>query len=221
MTENKRVTQLHDTGTIQDRWKRVYENSNPWQTNPWSRMWEFAKRNNINIPRHANVLDIGGGSGEKAQAFIESYNPSSLTLLDIASNAVSTANIAFVEKYPGKLYSAYQANLNNQSEIAQILTRTYDVMMDSLALQFLETTALTNILATLHHCSIPGKTLFLHQSMTPRFGTPTQEVRAVTSLTDDQYQLINASGFIPIAEERFYMRNGGQESRMAIFRATE
>ena len=181
---------------------------------------EFNRQNNVMLPLHADVLDIGGGSGEKANRYIQDQNPSTLTLLDIASVAVEIANSRFRERsQDDQNYIAYQANLSDISRVNGMLqSRRFGVIMDLLAMQFLNTNELREQLKSLHKHSIPGETLFLHQSMTPRFNLPNPNVSTVASLTDNQYGLYKDK-FDELFLETFYMRNGGQQSRMAILRA--
>ena len=152
---------------------------------------EFNRQNNVMLPLHADVLDIGGGSGEKANRYIQDQNPSTLTLLDIASVAVEIANSRFRERsQDDQNYIAYQANLSNISRVNGLLQgKRYGVIMDSLAMQFLNSRQLEGILKLQYDYSIPGQTLFLHQSMTPRFKEHGPSTIVTASLTDDQYGL--------------------------------
>lgn len=201
----------------------IYEQNNPWQQDRWERMWKFAENNRITIPHSSDVLDIGGGSGEKARTFIEKFCPHQVDLIDVSPVAVQKANGEFKRLYPdNSLYRASQIDISDTASAAEFMRgKQFNVIMDSLAMQFLTTEHLKSMLQLLQDHSIPRQTLLLHQSMAPRFKSPNQNVSAVASLTDEQYELFSKFGFYALAQESFHMRNGGQESRMTIFRATE
>ncbi len=93
----------------------------------------------------------------------------------------------------------------------------YDVMLDSLSLQFLPEVLLP-LVKTLYDHSVPGKTLLLHRSMAPGFNTPMQPTRMVASLTDEQFGFFLEGGFETLAQDYRY-RDNGQAYRLAIFRA--
>lgn len=218
------ITKIHSLNNMTDRpnWNYIYslESKNPWQNNDWQRMWDFAKKSEVDIPLSARILDVGGGTGEKALNFIKQFNPVKVDLIDVSEEAVHIANSKFNMSYPNNhLYRAHKVDISNRISLAKFMEgREFEVIMDSLAMQFLTTEELKCALSLLRTHSIQEKTLLFHQSMSPRF-RELSNISPVTSLTDVQFRLFGESGFNLHAQDTFYMRNGGQESRMAILRA--